>query len=312
MPTVHPRPPRTSCAARGSTRRRSRRRWGSRTSLPGPSTNADLVYAWRKRMPRIEVARALRKLDGLPTLVPPLVAPGTDPLQIGHGPPVAFAPGLPSRPLRGRPAPRGGRDGRGLSCPRSPPRPRRRGQGPARGFDRRPRAPAALRAGGEGRGRPEPSEPARGLRRRSARGRAVRRLRVAGRADPTGVPRPKGPPTPESARLRHPDCARAGGGPREGGRPPRSEAGEPVSHPGWPYQDPRLRPGEAAAPARPGPHRRRDPDRVGAERGGQGPGDGRIHVTGTSPADAGGPWVRHLFVRLGPLRDAGGRACVQG
>ena len=32
-----------------------------------PLDNADLVYAWRKRMVRIEVARALRELAGLPT-----------------------------------------------------------------------------------------------------------------------------------------------------------------------------------------------------------------------------------------------------
>src|SRR5262249_37251412 len=32
-----------------------------------PLDNADLSYAWRKRMARIEVARALRELAGLPT-----------------------------------------------------------------------------------------------------------------------------------------------------------------------------------------------------------------------------------------------------
>ena len=32
-----------------------------------PLDNADLVYSWRKRMVRIEVARALRELAGLPT-----------------------------------------------------------------------------------------------------------------------------------------------------------------------------------------------------------------------------------------------------
>ena len=38
-----------------------------------PLDNADLVYSWRKRMVRIEVARALRELAGLPTgdLAPP-------------------------------------------------------------------------------------------------------------------------------------------------------------------------------------------------------------------------------------------------
>ena len=40
-----------------------------------PLDNADLVYAWRKRMARIEVSRALRELAGLPTGdLPPVVA----------------------------------------------------------------------------------------------------------------------------------------------------------------------------------------------------------------------------------------------
>ena len=41
--------------------------------LAKPLDNADLVYAWRKRIARIEVARALRELAGLPTGdLPPL------------------------------------------------------------------------------------------------------------------------------------------------------------------------------------------------------------------------------------------------
>jgi 4-hydroxybenzoyl-CoA reductase subunit beta len=39
-----------------------------------PLDNADLGYAWRKRMARIEVARALRELAGLPTGDLPLLA----------------------------------------------------------------------------------------------------------------------------------------------------------------------------------------------------------------------------------------------
>ena len=40
-----------------------------------PLDNADLSYAWRKRMARIEVARALRELAGLPTGdLPPVAA----------------------------------------------------------------------------------------------------------------------------------------------------------------------------------------------------------------------------------------------
>jgi 4-hydroxybenzoyl-CoA reductase subunit beta len=40
-----------------------------------PLDNADLSYAWRKRMARVEVARALRELAGLPTGDLPPVAP---------------------------------------------------------------------------------------------------------------------------------------------------------------------------------------------------------------------------------------------
>ncbi|HEY7410271.1 MAG TPA: hypothetical protein VII13_06000, partial [Vicinamibacteria bacterium] len=40
-----------------------------------PLDNADLNYAWRKRMARVEVARALRELAGLPTGdLPPVYA----------------------------------------------------------------------------------------------------------------------------------------------------------------------------------------------------------------------------------------------
>jgi 4-hydroxybenzoyl-CoA reductase subunit beta len=40
-----------------------------------PLDNADLAYAWRKRMARVEVARALRELAGLPTGdLPPVVS----------------------------------------------------------------------------------------------------------------------------------------------------------------------------------------------------------------------------------------------
>jgi hypothetical protein len=39
-----------------------------------PLDNADLVYSWRKRMARIEVARALREIAGLPSGdLPPVV-----------------------------------------------------------------------------------------------------------------------------------------------------------------------------------------------------------------------------------------------
>ena len=63
-----------SARASASTRRRSRWRPGSPTSRPSPSTTPTSSYAWRKRMARIEVARALRELAGLPTGdLPPVV-----------------------------------------------------------------------------------------------------------------------------------------------------------------------------------------------------------------------------------------------
>jgi 4-hydroxybenzoyl-CoA reductase subunit beta len=40
-----------------------------------PLDNADLVYSWRKRMARIETARALREVSGLPTGDLPIFAP---------------------------------------------------------------------------------------------------------------------------------------------------------------------------------------------------------------------------------------------
>jgi hypothetical protein len=40
-----------------------------------PLDNADLSYAWRKRMARVEVARALRELAGLPSGDLPPVSP---------------------------------------------------------------------------------------------------------------------------------------------------------------------------------------------------------------------------------------------
>ena len=58
-----------------STPRRSRWRRASPTSRRGRSTTRTSSYAWRKRMARIEVGRALRELAGLPTGdLPPVVA----------------------------------------------------------------------------------------------------------------------------------------------------------------------------------------------------------------------------------------------
>ena len=65
-------------------------------------------------------------------------------------------------------------------------------------------------------------------------------------------------------------------------------------------------------PLDPGDVNAETPDRVGEHRGAHDPGHARVHVAGTGPAVVGGPSVRHLFVRLGPLRDAGGKPSVPG
>ena len=66
-------------------------------------------------------------------------------------------------------------------------------------------------------------------------------------------------------RLRRPDRARSGRRAREGHRPPRPEAREPVPHQGRARQDPRLRDRQAgAAGRRARRHRRRRPSRTPA------------------------------------------------
>ena len=109
-----------------------------------------------------------------------------------------------------------------------------------------PRSAPPLRAGSEGRRRPQPSQPPRGLRHRPARGRPLRRVRAArGRDAARSAWRARPASRPQGRRLRDPDRARPGRGPREGDRPPRPQAREPLRHPGRPRQDPRLRPGQA-------------------------------------------------------------------
>ena len=56
-------------------------------------------------------------------------------------------------------------------------------------------------------------------------------------------------PARKAVGLRGPDRARPGRGPREGDRPPRPEAREPVRDHGRAREDPRLRPGQAVQPA---------------------------------------------------------------
>ena len=60
-------PRRTSCAASALDRETIEMAAGIAYKPAKPLDNADLAYAWRKRMTRIEVSRALRELAGLPT-----------------------------------------------------------------------------------------------------------------------------------------------------------------------------------------------------------------------------------------------------
>ena len=66
-PRSWPGTPTSSCAASASTPETIEMAAGIAYKPAKPLDNADLVYSWRKRMVRIEVARALRELAGLPT-----------------------------------------------------------------------------------------------------------------------------------------------------------------------------------------------------------------------------------------------------
>ena len=67
--------PRTSCAGKVLDQETIEMVAGIAYQPAKPLDNADLGYAWRKRMARIEVGRALRELAGLPTGdLPPVIS----------------------------------------------------------------------------------------------------------------------------------------------------------------------------------------------------------------------------------------------
>ena len=118
--------------------------------------------------------------------------------------------------------------------------------------------------------------------------------------------------TRKAVEYARPDRARPRGRAREGHRPPRPEAREPVPDQGRARQDPRLRDREARAGGRgKGRHRRRDalPHRHEPRHD---DGHGRLHVAraGARPADRSplGP----LLLRGRALRDGHRQAGVQG
>ena len=96
-------------------------------------------------------------------------------------------------------------------------------------------------------GRPEPSQHHRRLRHREPRRRALRRPGAARGRDAARGARRRALLAAQGDRLRHADRPRPRRRARQGHRPPRPEAREPLRHEGRPRQDPRLRPGEADA-----------------------------------------------------------------
>ena len=224
----------------------------------------------------------------------------------------AAPPRHPSRPLRGAGSAGCGRDGRG------PPRARRAaragggGQGPGPRLRERPRTPSAFRAGGEGRRRPQPPQPPHRLRHGPARRQPVRGVRAAGGHDAAAGGRARRPPPTQSRGLRGPDRAGPGRGPRQGDRPPGSQAREPLRHQGRAGEDPGFRPRQAPAGVRSARSPRRGRDDFHRDRGGRRPRHRRLHVARAGPRGSRGPSLRHLRLRVGVPRDAVGRAAVQG
>ena len=117
----------------------------------------------------------------------------------------------------------------------------------------------------------------------------------------------------EAAALRRgADGRRARQGARRRDRAPGPEARERDGDAGRVRQDPRLRPGEARAGAGFQGSRGTEPRHGDAgNRGGDGPGHGRVHVAGAGERGAGGLPVGSVLLRLDPLRDGDGPARVR-
>ena len=112
----------------------------------------------------------------------------------------------------------------------------------------------------------------------------------------------------QGRRLRAPGGARSGGRARQGDRPPRPQAREPVPDEGRDRKDPGLRPGAAGAGGDGGGRELAD---AGAGHGaGRGIGDGRVHVAGAGAGRDGRPPLGPLRAGGGAVRDAGGPAGV--
>ena len=144
------------------------------------------------------------------------------------------------------PPPRRGGHGRGVPRPGHAAGPGRGRQGLAGAVHGRPRAPAAVRAGGPGGGGPKPSQYPRLTTWAPTRARPTSSPNCSrGRRSGNGCA--KAPSRRQGGGTRCANRPGPRGGPREGHRPPRHEAREPLHHGGRPGEDPRLRPGPAQA-----------------------------------------------------------------
>jgi len=203
------------------------------------------------------------------------------------------------------------RNGRSLSSARSTARSRCRRQSAARRTHRGLRSTAAIRAGGAGRGCAEPSEHPRRVRRRHARGHAVRRLGAPRGRDASRAPRWRRAVDAAGHRVRLAARARTRGRARERHRPSRSEAGERLHHERRAREGSRFRSREAG----------RNGERCRCADGARGaacehrPRHGArhrgLHVARAGARPGERSPVGHLLDGRRPLRDAFGQASLQ-
>ncbi len=164
-----------------------------------------------------------------------------------------------------------------------------------------------------GGGRAEPPEHHGAPRHRHAGRRRLRGDGAAGGGEPADPPGTGAAPLAQGDRAGGPGGAGPRGGAREGGRPSRSQAGQPLGDEGRTAQDPRLR-ARQAAPA-PGVRaelaagdRGARHGRGGLDRARDDPRHGRLHEPGAGARRERRRAERPVLVRRGPVRDADGDA----
>ena len=142
-------------------------------------------------------------------------------------------------------------------------------------------------------------------------GGAVHRLRTARGRDPRGGVARRRALAAEGDRARRAGRPRTRRGTRQGHRPSRSEAGQPVRHTRRTRQDSRLRPREADWRRRKGVPGRSRHDVRAYERGNRA-WHGRVHVARAGARAAGRRTHRSLQPRRDPVRDDHRDACLPG